>query len=112
MVHRPDKDQENQLTNQYVEPHQDLKKERPHIFVPTKQGNAASLEHREESLSAPTPPAKARREYGFRLLDPATRTVAQDWQWLSTAEAREHVIRQSMSSGQFVIERKERETPS
>lgn len=111
MVRYPDKDQEGQLTNQYVEPHKDVKKERPHALVPKEKGDGASIEHREESLST-TRPAKVRKEYGFRLLDPATNKVAQDWQWLSTREAREHVIRQSMSSGQFIIERSERKTPT
>lgn len=48
------------------------------------------------------------KEYGFRLLDPSTEAVVQE-QWLNSPEAREHVIRQSMSSGQYIIERAERE---
>jgi len=112
MARHRDKDQENQLTNQYVEPHKDMKKERPHVLIPSEEGNAASIEHREESLSAAIRQGKTRKEYGFRLLDPDTRKVVQDWQWLSTSEARDHVIRQSMSSGQFVIERQQREEPS
>ena len=111
MTRKPERDQENQLTNQYVDPHRDLKKERPHVLIPSEEGNAVSLEHREESLSPASQQGSTRKEYGFRLLDPATRKVVQEWQWLSTPEARDHVIRQSMSSGQFVIERQQRETP-
>lgn len=45
MVQKPERDQENQLTSQYIDPHKDVKKERPHILVPSKQGNGASIEH-------------------------------------------------------------------
>lgn len=110
MVRKPERDQENQLTSQYIDPHKDVKKERPHILVPSKRGDGASIELREESLSTPIRQNEAgRKEYGFRLLDPATKEVVQDWQWLSTQEARDHVIRQSMSSGQFTIETDHRE---
>jgi len=51
------------------------------------------------------------KEYGIRLLDPATKAVVQE-QWLNTPEAREHVIRQSMSNGQYIVERPEREKPT
>jgi hypothetical protein len=51
-------------------------------------------------------------QYGFRLLHPDTRKVAQDFSWFSTADAREAVIRQSMSDGQYIIEREERTTPA
>jgi hypothetical protein len=112
VTRKPERDQENQLTNQYVDPHIDLKKERPHVLIPSEEGNAVSLEQREESLSPASQQGSTRKEYGFRLLDPSTRKVVQEWQWLSTLEARDHVIRQSMSSGQFVIERQQRETPS
>ena len=50
------------------------------------------------------------KEYGFRLLDKATSRVEQDWQWLTTPEARAHVIRQSTIDGQHVIQQDERET--
>jgi hypothetical protein len=104
-------DRENQLTNTYVEPHKDIRQERPHVLVPNDSGNQVSIEHREKSLIHPAEESvkATRKEYGFRLLDPGTKEVAHDWQWLTTSEAREHVIRQSMSSGQFIIQRDERE---
>ena len=46
-------DRENQLTNQYIEPHKDIKKERPHVFVPGNKVDKVSLDHREESLLPP-----------------------------------------------------------
>ncbi len=110
MVRKPERDQENQLTSQDIDPGKDVKKERRHILVPSKQGDGASIEHREESLSTSIRKSEAgRKEYGFRLLDPATKEVVQDWHWLSTPGARDHVIRQSMSSGQFIIETGQRE---
>jgi hypothetical protein len=110
VVRKPERDQESQLTSQCIDPHKDVKKERPHILVPCKQGDEVSLEHREDSLSSPIRQNEVgRKEYGFRLLDPATKKVVQDRQWLSTPEARDHVIRQSMSSGQFTIETDQRE---
>jgi hypothetical protein len=51
----------------------------------------------------------AMTEYGFRLVDKATRKIERDWQWLSTSEAREHVIRQNTQEGLWLIEKKERE---
>jgi len=111
VTRKPERDQENQLTSQYVDRHRDLKKERPHVLIPSEEENAVSLEHREASLSPASQQGSTRMEYGFRLLDSATRKVVQEWQWLSTPEARDHVIRQSMSSGQFVIERQQRQTP-
>jgi hypothetical protein len=112
VTRKPERDHENQLTYQDVDPHRDLKRERPHVLIPSEEGNAVSLEHREESLPPAAQQGSTRKEYGFRLLDPATRKVVQESQWLSTPEARDHVIRRSMSSGQFVIERQQRETPS
>jgi hypothetical protein len=51
-----------------------------------------------------------RKKFGFILRDPATRAIVQDVEmWFSTPDAREAVIRQSMSSGQFIIQRVERE---
>ena len=52
------------------------------------------------------------KQYGFRLLDPDTRRVAEDFAWFSTADAREAVIRQSVSNQQYAIERTERESPA
>lgn len=48
-------------------------------------------------------------EYGFRLVEESTGRVERDWQWLSTAEAREHVIRQNTQEGLWLIDRTERE---
>jgi hypothetical protein len=103
-------DQENQLINIYVEPHQDIRKERPHVLVPNDNGSQVSMEHREDLLIHPAEETvkTVGKEYGFKLLDPATKEVKHE-QWLSTPEAREHVIRQSMSSKQFDIQRLERE---
>jgi hypothetical protein len=50
------------------------------------------------------------KEYGFRLLDKATSEIVQDWQWLTTSEARAHVIRQFTLDGQHIIQQQERET--
>jgi hypothetical protein len=50
------------------------------------------------------------KEYGFRLLDKVTSEIVQDWQWLTTPEARAHVIRQSTIDGQHIIQKEERET--
>ena len=63
----------------------------------------------EDGKSPYEPRTPTRKEYGFRLLDPAMKQVARDWQWLATWEAREHVIRQSMSDGQFIIQNTERQ---
>jgi hypothetical protein len=112
MVYKPDKDQENQLIVPEIVPHKDIKNTRE-TLIPNEKGDEASLEHREESLLPPSQQDKTtRKEYGFRLLDPSTKNVAQDWQWSSTPEARDHMIRQSMSSGQFIVERKEKPTTS
>jgi len=73
VTRKPERDQENQLTNQYVDPHRDLKKERPHVLIPSEEGNAVSLEHREESLLPAAQQGSTRKEYGFRLLDPTQR---------------------------------------
>jgi hypothetical protein len=106
--HKPEKDQENKLIVPKIVPHEDIKNTRDPL-VPNEKGDGASLEHWEESVLPPSQQnATTRNEYGFRLLDPTTKKVMRDWQWLSAPEAREHVIRQSMSSGQFLIERNER----
>ena len=53
MVHNPQKDQEDQITHQEIEPHIDNKKVRPNVLVPDDNGNV-SLERREESLLPPS----------------------------------------------------------
>lgn len=53
MVHKPEKHRENTLTNQYVDPHKDIKTERPSVLSPNKAGDGAALERREESLTSP-----------------------------------------------------------
>jgi hypothetical protein len=71
VTRKPERDQKNQLTNQYVDPHRDLKKERLHVLIPSEERNTVFLEHREESLSPAPQQSSTRKEYGFRLLDPA-----------------------------------------
>jgi hypothetical protein len=52
VVHNPQKDQENQITHQEIEPHTDNKKVRPNVLGPDDNGNV-SLERREQSLLPP-----------------------------------------------------------
>lgn len=54
MVRKPEKDQENQLTDITIEPHEDIVKHRRHTLVPNEKGEA-SIEHRKESLLPPDP---------------------------------------------------------
>jgi hypothetical protein len=48
------------------------------------------------------------KQYGFQLRDRRTREAVGEPQWLSTPEARDHVIRQHTSDGEKIIERLER----
>jgi hypothetical protein len=52
MVHKPEKDQENNLTVQEVSPQKGIKNTRD-TLVPNAEGDGASLEHQEESLLPP-----------------------------------------------------------
>ena len=54
MTHEPEGEPENQLTNVVVDPNKDVEKERPHVLIPTKEGNGVSLEERTESLTSPS----------------------------------------------------------
>lgn len=45
------------------------------------------------------------RRYWFSLHDRATGQMVGEPQWFSTSEAREHVIRQSMSDQEYLIRR-------
>jgi hypothetical protein len=51
------------------------------------------------------------KQYGFRLFDPDTRRVAEEFSWFSTADAREVEIRQSVRNPRYAIERTERQSP-
>jgi hypothetical protein len=53
MVDEPDKGQEDQLTNLAVVPNKDIRKERPNVLIPNKEGDGASLEERRESVIHP-----------------------------------------------------------
>ena len=54
MVDEPDKGQENQLTNILVVPNKDIRKVRPAVLIPNKEGDGASLEKRSESVIHPS----------------------------------------------------------
>jgi hypothetical protein len=58
MAHKPEKNRENQLTNQYVDPNRGMKQERPNVLVPNPQGDGASIEHREGTLLSTGPTSK------------------------------------------------------
>ena len=60
MVHKPQKDQENQITHQEFEPQSDLKKVRPSGLFPDDDGNV-SLERKEKSLSPPKRKCSAKK---------------------------------------------------
>jgi hypothetical protein len=54
MVDEPDKGQENQLTNMVVVPNKDIRKVRPAVLIPNKEGDGAALEERSESVTYPS----------------------------------------------------------
>lgn len=54
MVDGPEKGQENQLTKVVVVPNEDIKKERPDVLIPNKEGDRASLEETSESVIHPS----------------------------------------------------------
>lgn len=52
-----------------------------------------------------------RKEYGFRLHDIDTGTVAQDWRWYPYEDSRDAFARQYAHDGDYNIEKAEREKP-
>jgi hypothetical protein len=77
MVHKPEKDQEGQLTNQYFEPHKDIGVERPNFFDLNKKGDGASLEGQEKSLLPKGPTMNKYLEEARSALDRPSRVGGQ-----------------------------------
>ena len=81
MTRKPEREQENQLTNQYVDPHRDLKKERPQVLIPSEEGNAVSLGGRQKV------PSNTRRPWLIAHTDDehATKSAAA---WMRAVDTR------------------------